>query len=338
MGLSGANLGKQLKGAATTPQPPGSAPGGARGPAEAKKAVKAAALKGKVRAMEEADYARKLADQTRKILLVRGRCACLRFCCLSTRVCTTRCTRNGCSRLLAPCTPRRHKQLKHQGIMGVQQKLQRARLSKRAVVAHCVCVSPALLLQERLRAEEELSRGHRAKLEAAWLRIMRMAKVETLRSEVEILAAQHERDCAHRDATLRMMFEDLLAAEEQYRVALHNHLRQMDRLIELQDARLTDLETEFEADLAALQAEFSAEMQALAAQHTVERRELRCRIAAITEQEEAKAAEAKHEHETTREELRNRSIDRIQELSRTLDDRIMVRGLMLRLWRVIGGG
>ncbi len=66
------------------------------------------------------------------------------------------------------------------------------------------------------------------------MRILRMAKVESLRQDVETLAAQHERDCAHRDATLRMLFDDLMAAEEQYRVALHNHMQQVDDLIALQ--------------------------------------------------------------------------------------------------------
>jgi len=46
-------------------------------------------------------------------------------------------------------------------------------------------------------------------------------------------------------------------------------------------------------------------------------------IATVTEAEEGKAAEAEHAHVTAREEIRNRSTDRIQELSRTLDDRIM---------------
>lgn len=63
--------------------------------------------------------------------------------------------------------------------------------------------------------------------------------------------------------------------------------------------------------------------RSLASQHVIERRELRSLIATITEAEEAKAAEAEHSHVTAREEIRNRSTDRIQELSRTLDDRIM---------------
>jgi hypothetical protein len=79
-------------------------------------------------------------------------------------------------------------------------------------------------------------------------------------------------------------------------------------------------------------------------QHVVERRELRSLIATITEVEEQKAAEAEHAHVTAREELRNRATDRIQELSRTLDDRIMelVRGSACVLghvysWPCFGG-
>lgn len=88
--------------------------------------------------------------------------------------------------------------------------------------------------QERFKAEEEASKTQAAALQHSWLHILRAAKTAALRSDVELLAAQHERDCAHRDASLRSMFDDLMAAEEQYRVALFNHMRQMDRLIELQ--------------------------------------------------------------------------------------------------------
>jgi hypothetical protein len=125
------------------------------------------------------------------------------------------------------------------------------------------------------------------------MRILRMAKTESLRNELELLAAQHERDCGHRDATLKMMFDDLLAAEEQYRVALHSHLRGMDRLIELEDARIMDLEAAFTTELGAATAAFNAELEAISSRHAVDRRELRMLIATITEAEEAKAAEAR---------------------------------------------
>ncbi len=150
-----------------------------------------------------------------------------------------------------------------------------------------------------------------------------MAKTEALRNDVELLAAQHERDCAHRDATLKMMFDDLLSAEEQYRVALHSHLRQLDRLIEMEDARITDLEAAFTSELGAVSTGFHTELEAISSRHNVDRRELRMLIATVAEAEEAKAAEARQAHETQREMLRNRAIDRIQDLSRTLDDRIM---------------
>lgn len=189
--------------------------------------------------------------------------------------------------------------------------------------AHRLSEQMKKILVERYRAEDAISQQHRVQVESSWTRILRMAKTESLRNDVELLAAQHERDCIHRDATLKMLFDDLLAAEEQYRVALHSHLRQMNRLIELQDARITDLEAAFSAELAAVQAGFREELDGLVARHSVDRRELRVLIATVTEAEEAKAAEARQAHEASREEIRNKSIDRIQDLSRTLDDRIM---------------
>lgn len=72
-----------------------------------------------------------------------------------------------------------------------------------------------------------------------------------------------------------------------------------------------------------MHADFAAERASLTDSHTVERRALRSLIATMTEAEEAKAAEAEHTHVSSREEARNRATERIQELSRGLDDRIM---------------
>ena len=189
--------------------------------------------------------------------------------------------------------------------------------------AHRLSEQMKKILVERYRAEDAISQQHRVQVESSWTRILRMAKTEGLRNDVEMLAAQHERDCIHRDATLKMLFDDLLAAEEQYRVALHSHLRQVNRLIELQDSRITDLEAAFTAELGAVTAGFREELDGLVAQHNLDRRELRVLIATVTETEEAKAAEERQTHEGLCEGIRNKSIERIQELSRMLDDRIM---------------
>ncbi|RYG51556.1 hypothetical protein EON67_03140 [archaeon] len=132
--------------------------------------------------------------------------------------------------------PRTHART-HARWMCVQTRVQRCCCTRIRCTRAVLVAAPAPArprVQERFRVEVENAKSHRAKVEAAWMHLLRMATVSSLRADVETLAAQHERDCAYRDATLRMMFDDLMAAEEQYRVALFSHLQQMDRLIELQ--------------------------------------------------------------------------------------------------------
>lgn len=92
-------------------------------------------------------------------------------------------------------------------------------------------------VQERFKAEDEWSKQQRVALQNVWLHLLRSHKASELRGDVELLSAQHERDSLQRDNAITAVFDDLMAAEEQYRVALFNHMRQMDRLIELQVRR-----------------------------------------------------------------------------------------------------
>jgi hypothetical protein len=75
---------------------------------------------------------------------------------------------------------------------------------------------------------------------------MRLAKVETLRKDIEILSQNHERDVDRKDAIIQMLDRDLEEAEEQYQMALRSHMQNIDTLIDLQDSRLLALENEFE--------------------------------------------------------------------------------------------
>ena len=96
---------------------------------------------------------------------------------------------------------------------------------------------------------------------------MRLAKVESLRKEIEILSQNHERDVDRKDAILQMLDRDLEEAEEQYQMALRAHLQNIDALIDLQDSRLLALENEFENDLRTLEDEFNAEREEIISQH-----------------------------------------------------------------------
>eukprot|EP00944_MAST-04C_sp_MAST-4C-sp1_P015515 g15515.t1 len=108
----------------------------------------------------------------------------------------------------------------------------------------------ALHQKKRIKAmmERELgfTKTNRLKIQNQWRKIMRLAKVESLRKEIEILSQNHERDVDRKDAIIQMLDRDLEEAEEQYQMALRAHLQNIDALIDLQDSRLLALENEFE--------------------------------------------------------------------------------------------
>ena len=137
-----------------------------------------------------------------------------------------------------------------------------------------------------MELEEKNSRTNRLKIQNQRRKIMRLAKVESLRRDIEILSQNHERDVDRKDAIIQMLDRDLEEAEDQHQMALRAHLQSMDELIDLHDSRLLVLEQRFEAELVALEGEFATEAGAIAAQHAGEERELHAIMAAVDAQEE----------------------------------------------------
>jgi hypothetical protein len=71
-----------------------------------------------------------------------------------------------------------------------------------------------------------------------------------------------------------MLDRDLDEAEEQYQMALRNHLMHMDDLIALQQSRLRGLNEEFERDTRILKNEFDQEKNEIERSHDAETQEL----------------------------------------------------------------
>ena len=61
-----------------------------------------------------------------------------------------------------------------------------------------------------------------------------------------------------------MLDRDLDEAEEQYQMALRNHLIHVNELIDLQSSRLRGLDEEFERDVDIIQNEFNGEKRDIA--------------------------------------------------------------------------
>ena len=83
-----------------------------------------------------------------------------------------------------------------------------------------------------------------------------------------------------------MLDRDLDEAEEQYQMALRNHLIHVDELIELQNSRLRGLHEEFDRDVEIIKAEYDTEKKEIEYSHSQEKQELEDMIETIKEDEE----------------------------------------------------
>lgn len=80
-------------------------------------------------------------------------------------------------------------------------------------------------LHARLKSEAEHVRANDVKIHNQWRRIMRMAKVEQLRGQIEIVSQGHEREMDRRDAMIQVLDRDLDDCDEQHEHATRGHFR-----------------------------------------------------------------------------------------------------------------
>lgn len=110
---------------------------------------------------------------------------------------------------------------------------------------------------------------------------MREGKAEELRNEAEAISHAHDRIVDRKDAAIQMLDKDLDDAEEQYRMAVRSHTELMDRLLDLQYARIRALEEEFNSNLENLRVEFDTERKEIENAHARQKRDLQDLIAAM---------------------------------------------------------
>ena len=101
-------------------------------------------------------------------------------------------------------------------------------------------------LKSRQEREERYTVVNQVKIHNQWRKVMRLAKVDELRREVQIISQNHEREVDRKDSIIQMLDRDLEDAEEQYQMAHRAHLMVMDSLLDLQHNRLRALECELD--------------------------------------------------------------------------------------------
>ena len=148
-------------------------------------------------------------------------------------------------------------------------------------------------LRRRMEDEAKISKVNSLKITNQWRKIMRIAKAEALKKDIEILSQNHERDVDRKDAILQMLDRDLEEAEDQYQMALRTHLLNLDTLIKLHDSRLYALERHFHQELRTLQTDFNKEKGIIIGKFKQEKKELGAIIEAIEQEEESRENEVR---------------------------------------------
>eukprot|EP00232_Nephroselmis_pyriformis_P026137 CAMPEP_0182864200 /NCGR_PEP_ID=MMETSP0034_2-20130328/7042_1 /TAXON_ID=156128 /ORGANISM="Nephroselmis pyriformis, Strain CCMP717" /LENGTH=528 /DNA_ID=CAMNT_0024996449 /DNA_START=166 /DNA_END=1749 /DNA_ORIENTATION=+ len=177
-------------------------------------------------------------------------------------------------------------------------------------------------LRKRQLKEEKYAVINAIKIHNQWRKIMRLAKVEDLRKEIEILSQNHEREVDRKDAIIQMLDRDLEDAEEQYQMALRSHLQTLDALIDLQYTRVKRLEEEFNFNLHALEEEFDTERTEIVNWHVKQKKDMQDIMAAMEQEFEQAEAEARQEFESQREEIKNRNSEEYNVLKISLESTI----------------
>lgn len=177
-------------------------------------------------------------------------------------------------------------------------------------------------LRAKMEAETKNSKINNLKITNQWRKIMRLAKTEALKKDIEILSQNHERDVDRKDAILQMLDRDLEEAEDQYQMALKTHLSNIDTLIKLHDTRLYALERSFQQELKTIQNDFNNEKESFTGRFKQEKKDLKAIIDAIENEEDERENEARTAFEQLREEIRNRNLEEINMLRISLDAQI----------------
>lgn len=177
-------------------------------------------------------------------------------------------------------------------------------------------------LKEQQVEEEKMAHFNRMKILTHWRRIMRVARTEQLKKDIQVYQQNHDREVDAKDAILQMLDRDLEEADEQYQMALRNHKIRIDQLIDIQNSRLTGLHEEFERDLNILKNEFVQERHDINKAHEMEKRELEDMISTIDEEENAKLVKLKKDFDELREETKNIKNEELESMKYNLVQKI----------------
>ncbi|CAD8138135.1 unnamed protein product [Paramecium octaurelia] len=176
-------------------------------------------------------------------------------------------------------------------------------------------------LRSKIREEQKIVNFNTKKLMAYWRRTMRAVKTEQLKLDIELYSQNNKRELDSKEAFIQMLDKNLDEAEDQYQIALRNHLIHLENFHLLQESRNRALLEEFERDIKILQEEFQIEFDDMTKTHKQQVKELEDMIKTVEEEEKRKAEQAKNQHQTNREETKNKDVEDTSQMKQQLEDK-----------------
>ncbi|XP_063718391.1 dynein regulatory complex subunit 2-like [Symsagittifera roscoffensis] len=162
-------------------------------------------------------------------------------------------------------------------------------------------------LKFKLTKEEKNTQFNLHKLNTQWREIMRQSKSIELKRDIEILSQTFERVVDRKKAVLESLGQDLSEAEEQYSMALRSHLQHVDRLIDLQNSRISTLQNEFDEESQILKREYDTERDKIMEQSQKELDDLQDIVFSLDKSFQEKEAEALSEFQSIRDEIKTKN-------------------------------
>jgi len=182
-------------------------------------------------------------------------------------------------------------------------------------------------LKDKLEKEEKYSRLNNRKLIEKWRTIMRQTKSAELKREIQILSQTFERIMDRKDAVIQQFAKDLEESEEQNRVATRAHQRNVQKLIELQNASVNDLQDRFTYQLDEERAKFKKDWEAFDSKKMLKVHDFDTIMCAMEQTNIDMTNDIRQEFQSIRDELKNRTQDDKHAL------RISLEAAVENLWK-----
>lgn len=176
-------------------------------------------------------------------------------------------------------------------------------------------------LRKEILAEEEIYNVNRKKLLNNWRKILRIAKTEELKKELEIYSQLNQRQLDSLEAYLQMLDKNIEESEDQYNLAQRNHLIQIEKLFEIRDNRIESLNVEFKRACKILLDEYTSEASEINRTHASQKKELEDMLETISAEEKEKQAIASENHQTQTEQVKQKAKEELEQMQGDLSSR-----------------